>query len=152
MVENKDSNRSFPLLFHFCFYMPFSLIATLGPSLNDGETLVKINNMGNIIFRINGAHANPEDIKDICAKVRKRIPAAKIMLDLPGNKVRLANLPQTISVVKGSVVSFMKNNFNYEGLFSLLTVGDTVLTNDSQLKLKITKIRDTSISCKAEGE
>ena len=77
-------------------------IVTIGPSLFQ-NTILKCIDSENYIYRINGAHANARDADDYIAVIRKHLPEADIMLDLPGNKVRTDNLEVSIPLKQGDI-------------------------------------------------
>ena len=70
----------------------FTLIVTVGPTLLNHDKLTQINALGSCIYRINGAHADAANARHIIKTIRSILPNARIMIDLPGNKVRTANL------------------------------------------------------------
>ena len=67
------------------------IIATVGPSLLHTTPLKDVHNERNI-YRINGAHGTIDDIEQYILEIRSQVKDAKILMDLPGNKVRTANL------------------------------------------------------------
>ncbi|RME75636.1 MAG: pyruvate kinase [Planctomycetota bacterium] len=66
------------------------IIATLGPVSFD--KIPDLEKEGVSIFRINGAHVNPEKGREIVGQIRSQAPSAKIMLDLAGPKIRVGKL------------------------------------------------------------
>ena len=66
-------------------------ILTVGPALGTEVPLRDVHSEKNI-YRINGAHGSVEEIEGNIHRIRDQIPDAEILLDLPGNKVRTANI------------------------------------------------------------
>ena len=63
------------------------IIATVGPSLLNETPITKLHDEKNI-YRINGAHGSISDIEQYILKIKSQVADAKILMDLPGNKVR----------------------------------------------------------------
>lgn len=124
--------------------MIFTAIVTVGPaSLN--QKLRDINKMGNCIFRINGAHLNGEAATDCIKQIRGLVSDAAIMIDLPGNKVRTANLNSPIQLRSQKVFRLPSDNINFSQFGKFLKVGDIVYANDSIYKLEVVEIREDAI-------
>lgn len=120
--------------------MSFKLIVTLGPSILDKDKLQKIDECGECLYRINGAHVDGEKTKKVVAHVRTILPEAKIMVDLPGNKVRTANLSEPIRLMKGEVLFLYDYQINYSDFYTHLKKGDIVRANDSIFTLEVVEI------------
>jgi len=131
--------------------MDFTIIVTVGPSiLSKVDKLVEIQHAGPCIFRLNGAHCSPEQLKIYNSVIKSVIPQARIMIDLPGNKVRTANLPDKIKFMRGETITLHDTNFNYQGFPSLVSPGDEILANDATLRLVVEKSDDRSVLLRAE--
>ena len=93
----------------------------------------------NILFRINGAHGNSETIKRDIEKIRTI--GGKILIDLPGNKIRTANFEYGfIEVERGERFEIFFDNFNYKEFYKHIEVGDVVLANDSIFRFEVVDI------------
>lgn len=125
--------------------MDFKVIVTVGPAILDGRKLNEIDGMGDCIYRINGAHANRAQMKQMTERIRGILPGAKIMIDLPGNKVRTSNLPLPIPLTKGE--SFTLNSFelNYPNFYRHLKPGDVIYANDSTYQLEVLDLEGDAI-------
>ena len=73
------------------------IIVTIGPSISAIDQI----HHENYIYRINGAHSDSTTIKYSIKKIREKIKGAKILVDLPGNKIRTNNLNSHIEVKNG---------------------------------------------------
>ena len=130
--------------------MNFETIVTLGPSLTS-DKLKKIDALGKCIYRVNGAHTTPEQLPTVIENVRSVLPNSRIMVDLPGNKVRTANLTTPVMLEKGEVFEFHREQFNYQDFYKHLSVGDILRANDSIYKLEVVGIEGTTIKLKSHS-
>jgi len=131
--------------------MDFTIIVTVGPSiLSKIDKLVEINHAGPCIFRLNGAHCNPEQLKIYRNVIKSVIPQAKVMIDLPGNKIRTANLPNKIQFLAGETITLLSTDFNYTGFPTLVSPGDEILANDATVRFIVEKATDKFIRLRAE--
>lgn len=111
-------------------------ILTTGPALGKDVPLSAVHSDKNI-YRINGAHGSLEEIEASICNIRKQIPGAPILLDLPGNKVRTANIDVGIPLEKGKVFSLKGNQFNYPAFYRHLKPGMTAWANDSMFEFEV---------------
>jgi pyruvate kinase len=116
----------------------FRVIVTVGPSLlaND-EALRAIHSLGPCIYRINGAHVDGGSAAATIARVRGALGPCTIMLDLPGNKVRMANLSVPINVTEGSRYRLGSEQLNFPSVCALVDVGDRILADSANLVLEV---------------
>ncbi len=110
------------------------VIVTVGPALFGNGSLRGID-QENYIYRINGAHGSVAGIEATIDRIRDMLPHAEIMLDLPGNKVRTANLPQPIRLEKDRRFNLSGDQLTYTQFYRHLAAGDTVLACDSTVTL-----------------
>jgi pyruvate kinase len=132
--------------------MNFSVIVTIGPSILEEEKLKKINALGSCIYRINGAHADALQTRQIAETIRSFIPNATIMLDLPGNKVRTNKLSEPIRLVKGDTFHLTDYQVNYSDFRKHLNPGDLIYANDAIYTLEVIEILDGSIKIKSHSD
>lgn len=111
-------------------------ILTTGPALGAEVPLSRVHN-GKNIYRINGAHGTPADVEKSIRNIRGQIPGAEILLDLPGNKVRTANIPVGIRLEKGKTFEIASDQFNYPDFYRHLKPGMTAWANDSVFEFEI---------------
>jgi len=116
------------------------IIATVGPSLLNETPITKLYHEKNI-YRINGAHGSISDIEQYILKIRSQVSNAKILMDLPGNKVRTCGFDQGyINLEEGETFSLSFEQMNYINFYKHLKIGDIVWANDSIFKFKVIKI------------
>ena len=54
--------------------MKFTVIVTFGPSLQSEQKLKDIAALGDVIFRINGAHSQPTDVPETVSFIKSVLP------------------------------------------------------------------------------
>lgn len=131
--------------------MDFTIIVTVGPSiLSKIDKLLEIQQAGPCIFRLNGAHCSPEQLKIYTRVIRSVIPQAGIMIDLPGNKIRTAKNLNKIQFMRGEAITLRDTDFNYAGFPAMLRPGNEILANDSTLRFIVERADDRSLLLRAE--
>ena len=99
--------------------MNFSVIVTIGPAVKEAAHLRAIDNSGPCIYRINGAHySTKSEVLSIAEHVRSILPNAPLLLDLPGNKIRLTNLPHPLTFKRGQVIKILASQLNFKPFFN----------------------------------
>lgn len=120
-------------------------ILTTGPSLLHAVPLQEVHSAKNI-YRINGAHGTIEEIDATIAEIRRQVPQADIMIDLPGNKVRTRGFSEPLQVRQGETFDIPSDKFNYAGYYRHLKQGMTVWANDSTLKFIVESADEHKVS------
>ncbi len=111
-------------------------ILTTGPALANEVPLTQVHNDKNI-YRINGAHGSLADIEAGIRNIRSQLPGAVILMDLPGNKVRTANIAVGIQLKKGVCFELRRDQFNYPDFYRHLQPGMTAWANDSVFEFEV---------------
>ena len=120
-------------------------ILTTGPALLHEVPLTEIHDPRNI-YRINGAHGSIEDIEKYIQEIRKQVPDADILMDLPGNKVRTKNLADGgIKVENGVEFSIPSECFNYTDFYKHLKPGMIAWANDSIFEFEVVSANEKEI-------
>ena len=119
-------------------------ILTVGPALGTEVPLKEVHNEKNI-YRINGAHGSIEDIERMIQNIRSQIPESEILLDLPGNKVRTANIKEGIQLEKGKTFTLSCDHFNYRDFYRHLKPGMTAWANDSIFEFEVVSADENGI-------
>ncbi len=119
-------------------------ILTVGPALGTEVPLKEVHNEKNI-YRINGAHGSIEDIERMIQNIRGQIPESEILLDLPGNKVRTANIKEGIQLEKGKTFTLSCDHFNYRDFYRHLKPGMTAWANDSIFEFEVVSADENGI-------
>ncbi len=141
------------------------VVATVGPSCWDDKTLEKLMKVGVDGFRLNMSHGDFSIFSPIIKKIRKissdlGIPVA-VIVDLPGPKMRLGELPKPIDVKKGDIVVFGSNGggekikdaiylpHEIEEFEKKVKKGDIIFVGDGFLQFKVLEVRRKEIITKA---
>ena len=111
-------------------------ILTTGPALA-GEVPLSQVHSGKNIYRINGAHGTVSEIERSIQNIRGQIPGADILMDLPGNKVRTANISVGIQLEKGKTFTLLSSQFNYPDFYRHLKPGMVAWANDSVFEFEV---------------
>lgn len=127
------------------------VIVTVGPSLLGDGTLKAIH-CDDYIYRINGAHGNIEDCQTLIDRIRGLLPESKILIDLPGNKVRTANLDEPVELEEGREFTLTTDQFNYPGFHKHLKAGDIVLADDSTLRFVVAESKKSAIKFVSQSQ
>lgn len=94
------------------------LIATIGPRSCDDKTIDNIVRGGANTIRINLSHGKYEDIDKVIGYIRRNYHNVKILMDLQGHKIRVANnLKKEFFIESNSLVYFCSED-NYEKLLN----------------------------------
>jgi pyruvate kinase len=127
------------------------IIATLGPSSSDPDTIRRLFEAGADVFRINMSHASPEKATELHRIIRK-IEADTgrpigILVDLQGPKLRVGEFARDSAELKeGSTFHFDKNEDSGSALrvylphpeiFEAVEPGHALILDDGKLRLKV---------------
>ena len=116
-------------------------ILTVGPSFIY-DNIIKNNHKDMYIYRINGAHGTIKDIEEYVNLIRKQVPKADILMDLPGNKIRTSGLNDPITLKKGKNFFLSYDQTNFKDYYKYLNVGDIVHANDSIFTFEVKSIQN----------
>lgn len=127
------------------------IIVTVGPAtLREG--LLRELDTPNNIYRVNGAHVNVQEAEDYITTIRGELPHAEIMLDLPGNKIRTANLAKPLRLTLGATFRLATTEINYPEFYRHLKSGDVILASDSTLKFTVLEADEDEITFVSHSE
>jgi len=139
------------------------IVATIGPATSSMVRLEELIKSGVDVFRLNFSHNTFDQHKKLFMNIRRagqnarRWPA--IMQDLPGPKVRVSNLKETLNLTKDSFVTITFGKFthhgngfsvNYSSALKHLKVGDPILIDDGLIRLKVIKKAHHALHCRVE--
>ncbi|MGN1269304.1 MAG: pyruvate kinase [Clostridia bacterium] len=138
------------------------IICTLGPAVDNPETLENLILAGMDVARINFSHGNYHEQQDRIEnlkKVRERVgkPVA-LMLDTKGPEIRIGKFEKgEIWLEKGDTFTLKEEevlgnkeqvSITYKNLHNEVNIGTTILINDGLIKIEIIEINGTDIVCK----
>lgn len=127
-------------------------IVTLGPAILNAEKLSEIDRIGDCIYRINGAHANAAQARFYIDEFRAVLPEGRLMIDLPGNKIRVTDLVDPIRLVKGQTFELHASQLTFPPFCQFVTPGDVILANDSIYRLEVEERRDHVILLRSHSD
>jgi len=126
------------------------IIATVGPASREAAQLTALVRAGVDVFRLNMAHAGPDEQQPLVDRIRQisrdlNQPLA-ILVDLAGPKIRLGEIPgdslfchidEEFFFVDGAPQTFNELTSTYEPLLRELTVGDLVMLADGTVAMRV---------------
>lgn len=146
------------------------IIATLGPSTSDPQTLLKLIDHGVRIFRVNFSHGTFDDYELLLNNIRKAEKSSgnhiAVLGDLSGPKIRVGKVVDGgIQLYKGKEVKFVKRDVvggekGCENMFSStypqfideVKKGERILLNDGNVELECLATKgkgdEREITCK----
>jgi pyruvate kinase len=132
------------------------IVATIGPSSRDPETLARMVDAGMDVARLNFAHGNRELHAENAQRVRAAASRAgrgvAILQDLPGPKIRIGALQDDIAELKpgeklvllcGSEVvgNGERMSVTWDGLPGAVEHGDVMYLADGAIRLRVNHVR-----------
>jgi len=134
------------------------IVATLGPSSNDLETIELLYQSGVNVFRLNFSHGTHHDHIQTIINIRniekKYDEPIAIMADLQGPKLRLGAIDEKTYLEAGQEFSLYlepvlgnKNQAQlpHKNIFDIAEVGHRLLVDDGKVSLKITAVEEDVI-------
>src|SRR5579872_3748044 len=146
------------------------IVVTLGPSLDDHETLNRVITAGADVFRANFSHGSRETHEQRINAVRKiaaeQGKAVAIFADLQGPKIRIARFKNKKVQLKEGQAFILDTrlgddegteesvSLDYKNLPNDVHPGDTLLLDDGRIVMQVEKTEPHRIYCKVvvEGE
>jgi pyruvate kinase len=131
------------------------IVATLGPVSRDGRVLERLLEAGMDVARINLSHGSPAEHSRSIAAARRaaaqRGAPLAILIDLPGPKLRLGDLPQPIEVKAGKTVVLGTSPaaqlpVNFPELLAHFTPGELVLIDDGAVALRVSAVTPPTVA------
>jgi pyruvate kinase len=139
------------------------IVATIGPATSSVVRLEELIKSGIDVFRLNFSHSTFDEHEKLLVNIRRASRNAKqqpaILQDLPGPKVRVANIREPLYLKKDSLVTITFGKLtqygsgfsvNYPSILKAVTVGDLILIDDGLILLKAIKKTDSAIHCRVE--
>lgn len=128
------------------------IVATLGPAINNRETLKQLMISGVNVFRINFSHADYEEVKKIVKTIRELNDEmgyhVACLADLQGPKLRVGVMEEGIELAVGDVFTFTtaelpvgtqeKAFMTYKNFPVDVKVGEQILVDDGKLLFEVT--------------
>jgi len=143
-------------------YRRTKVVATLGPSCSDSDTIESLIEAGVNIFRLNLSHGNYEIHRDTYHRVRRAAENLRkpinVLADLQGPKIRVGIFHDgRIVLAKDDIVTVTTRDViggpgliasQYPALADDVEIGDRILLDDGKIELIVGSIHETEIACK----
>ncbi len=153
----------FPYLFLEVDALPrVKLIASLGPSSKDLDTVLRMVAAGASGFRINFAHGDEGFWRILAGNVRRAEEVSgrslTLITDLEGSSIRLGVLPKPLVLRKGCTAKLvLKERAEGEGeiplpnerVFTGLEEGDVLVMDDGRVRLRVVKVSGSEVEVAA---
>jgi len=139
------------------------IVVTLGPALDNIETLREVVKSGADIFRANFSHGSVEDHQKRISAVRQLADeyekSLSVLVDLQGPKIRIACFKDKKITLKEGQKFILDTelesdagtestvSLDYKDLPKDVSTGDTLLLDDGRLVFKVKKTSTTKITC-----
>ena len=138
------------------------IVATLGPTADDLETILALIGAGANVFRLNMSHGTHDDHRRrfelVRAAAEERGEPVAVLADLCGPKIRVGRfLGGAIELVTGSEITVTTRDVEgkdglvpslYEALARDVRSGDRILLDDGKLALAVLDATDLDVRCR----
>jgi pyruvate kinase len=129
------------------------IIATIGPSSWDKETLNEMYKNGMQIARINASFADLDEIIRVSNEIRELSPRIALMLDMQGTKIRVVDLKEDMEVKDKISISSSNQNvpnsikISYPDLHMDVFQNTRILIDDGTIELSVKEVKGPEILC-----
>lgn len=138
------------------------IVCTLGPAVDDVQTLTRVCAAGMNVARFNFSHGDYSEQQkriDLFKSIRDELdlPIA-MMLDTKGPEIRIGAFKDNEVYLEDNSIFVLSNReclgdkehvyVNYPTLYSEVETGATILINDGLIELKVLEIEGKDIKCK----
>ncbi|MBN1618249.1 pyruvate kinase [Candidatus Dojkabacteria bacterium] len=129
------------------------IVATIGPSTWEDQTLKKMISYGMTVARINASFADHAELERVSTQLRKLSDGIGIMLDTQGHKIRINKFEGTKTLEVGQIVKIgnKEGDFDiwvdYKNFLSDIQPSQTILLDDGTKKLTIKSIENDCAMC-----
>ena len=137
------------------------IVATIGPATCDVDAIRGLREAGMAVARLNLSHADLEWHAETIRRIREAAPDVPILLDLPGRKIRTAQLAHEPTFRRGDILVLTtdptqdgreKVPVSYDHLHEDLAAGDVILADDGTLRFTVVEIDGLDIRCRTESD
>ena len=137
------------------------IIVTLGPATESPEMLGKLLDAGMNVARLNMSHAQHQWVRDVVKRLRaaaaERGRTIGILLDTQGPAIRTGELPVPLDLKPGEKFTLTVRgtkseelhsvDVNYENFVNDIQVGDVVLIDNGQIRMKVLSKDKNKVFC-----
>ena len=142
------------------------IIATIGPATNDPAMIENLVAAGVNVCRLNMSHASHDqaraDTLAIRAAADKLSKHVAVLMDTQGPAIRTGELSTELNLKPGQVIAltvrgeqseeYTSVDVNYDDLVNDISVGDVVVVDNGNIKLKVLKKKHNQLECEVLTE
>jgi pyruvate kinase len=142
------------------------IIATLGPATHAPDTIAQLIAAGVNVVRLNMSHATHDqtrnDVAAIRAAAEKLGKVAAVLMDTQGPAIRTGERATDLNLKPGQVIAltvrgeqseeYTSVDVNYDDLVNDISVGDVVVVDNGNIKLKVLKKKHNQLECEVLTE
>lgn len=139
------------------------ILATVGPSSNDVESLEKMIRAGVNVFRMNFSHGTHEEHSQVLKNIRTAMDncgwIVGVLQDICGPKVRVGALEKAFDLKVGDKIYFMREeivghqesedryvlSINQPSILDLINVDEHIYLYDGRIRVIVTEISDDAV-------
>lgn len=140
------------------------IVCTLGPAVASADRIQALVDAGMDVARLNMSHGSHADHERVYSLVRQASDVSEraigVFADLQGPKIRLATFADgPVTLVTGDTFTITTRDVEgdahicgttYEGLPGDVGVGDPVLINDGQVRLRVVQVDEDEVTTEVE--
>ncbi|KAI7835791.1 hypothetical protein COHA_010311 [Chlorella ohadii] len=137
------------------------IVATIGPTSCDRESLFRLADAGMSVVRLNMSHGDHASHKAVVELVREYNSLGRgnlaIMMDTKGPEVRSGDLHEPLQLAPGDKVTFTivegadgsdnRVSVNYDDFINDASKGDMLLVDGGIMSMHVDSITDTDVEC-----
>lgn len=146
-------------------YRSTKIIVTLGPATESEDTILTLCRAGADAFRLNMAHAAPDWVRTVVARIRRVSEAlhrpVPVAMDIKGPEIRTGDLPAPLNLAVDQRLDLAIEgddgpsreeipvvSVNYPGIVDDVVVGATVLVDSGLISLRVEDKSATRLHCR----
>ena len=129
-------------------YVRSKIVCTIGPASRRPDILKEMAAAGMDVARVNLSHGSFDDHRNTIRAIRS-LGNVAVLVDLPGPKIRIGELKESVQLKQGDSVRFTTENIvgegltlpvNYDRLPAEVRPGGHIFINDGLIELDIIKV------------
>ncbi|MCD4811702.1 pyruvate kinase [bacterium] len=133
------------------------IVATIGPSSWEKDTLKQMIEAGVDIARVNASFADFNELERVLKTIRSISSRISLILDTKGNKIRVTGFEAQKTLKEGQTLALIPSTkdltndnqiqITYDKLYKDITRNTIILLDDGNIELKVKDIVDTDVIC-----
>jgi len=119
------------------------IVATVGPSSQDAETLQAMFEAGVDVFRLNCSHLKTDEIAGIVHLIHGCAPMASVLADIQGPKLRTGC--RRLELVEGERLLLEPSDLSFDPIAIGVSEGDEILLGDGNFRLRAVAVSELGL-------